>query len=338
MIASRRAAARPYAWELFALANFLLIWAIASRDGYQVIGTIPAELRNTGLGLCGQAIAGVAIRAVVEGLRGRGRAYLQAIGTAGWISDTVRMIFFGFLVIHTYGWIKLTVPIYHPRLFDKELWELDRMLMLGFSPNIFFLNLFSQPAVLRFIDGGYARIFLASLVIAFVFFLSHPSRRIRLAFITGNAVMWIGGAWLYLLVPSLGPVFVFPDVWLAYARNLPVTHALQVALMQNYQNVIKLRGGANVPVRIIFGVAAFPSLHVAFQTYALLWMRRLWKWGQLVFGVFLLLILLGSLITGWHYLIDGVAGVALAALCYAGAARAFRVPAWERRAGRVTAP
>jgi membrane-associated phospholipid phosphatase len=271
-------------------------------------------------------------------LRGRGRAYLHAIGNPGWISDTVRMILFGFVIVHTYGWIKLTVPIYHPRLFDQQLWELDRLLMLGLSPNIFFLNLFSQPAVLRFIDGGYARIFLISLIIAFVFFLSHPSRRVRIAFITGNALLWISGAWLYLLLPSLGPAFVFPDIWLPYARALPVTHHLQVALMENYRNVIKLRDGANVPVRIIFGVAAFPSMHVAFQTYVLLWMRRLWKWGQIVFGIFLLLIILGSLITGWHYLIDGLAGMALAALCYLGTVRLMNVREWRRRMERAATP
>ncbi|MCU1246467.1 MAG: hydrolase, PAP2-like superfamily [Acidobacteria bacterium] len=320
------------------MANFLLIWAIASRDGYAVLGTAPGELRNTGLTLVVETLAGITIRAVVETLRGKGRGYLRAIGNPGWISDTVRMIIFGFVVIHTYGWIKLTVPIYHPRLFDQQLWELDRTLMLGLSPNIFFLNLFSQPAVLRVIDGAYARIFLLSLVIAFVFFLSHPSRRIRIAFITGNAVMWISGAWLYLLLPSLGPAFVFPDVWLAYARALPVTHHLQVALMENYRNVIRLRDGANVPVRIIFGVAAFPSMHVAFQTYVLLWMRRVWRWGQLVFGIFLLLIILGSLITGWHYLIDGLAGMVLAALCYAAAVRALGVREWHRRTQRIATP
>jgi hypothetical protein len=338
VIASRRVVRRPYFWELFAVANFLLIWAIASRDGYAVLGTVPGELRNTGLTLAAEALAGITIRAVVETLRGRGKAYLRAIGSAGWISDSVRLIVFGFLIIHTYGWIKLTVPIYHPRLFDQQLWDLDRTLMFGLSPNIFFLNLFSQPTVLRFIDGAYARIFLVSLIIAFVFFLSHPSRRIRIAFITGNAVMWIGGAWLYLLIPSLGPAFVFPDVWLAYARNLPVTHHLQVALMENYRNVIRLRDGANVPVRIIFGVAAFPSMHVAFQTYVLLWMRRLWKWGQVVFGIFLLLIVLGSLITGWHYLIDGLGGVLLAALCYLGTVRAMGVQRWHRRIRQAATP
>ena len=40
---------------------------------------------------------------------------------------------------------------------------------------------------------------------------------------------------------------------------------------------------------VVYGIAAFPSMHVAFQTFVFLWMRRLWIYGQLVFGVFLLM-------------------------------------------------
>ena len=72
-------------------------------------------------------------------------------------------------------------------------------------------------------------------------------------------------------------------------------------------------------------MAAFPSLHVAFQTLVFLWMRRVWRWGEIVFGVFAVAILIGSLVTGWHYLIDGIAGIALAWLCYFFSARAHRM-------------
>ena len=43
--------------------------------------------------------------------------------------------------------------------------------------------------------------------------------------------------------------------------------------------------------------------------YVFLWLRRLWTWGQVMFGFFVLAILLGSMVTGWHYLIDGLAGI-----------------------------
>src|SRR5260370_12345670 len=101
------------------------------------------------------------------------------------------------------GWIKLTVPLFPPRLFDQELWDLDRHLFFGLSPNIFFLDLFSNRPVLRAIDWSYASIFLCSMVIAFTFFLSAPGRRLRIPFMTCNCVICIPLPLLYLALPSL---------------------------------------------------------------------------------------------------------------------------------------
>ncbi len=94
--------------------------------------------------------------------------------------------------------------------------------------------------------------------------------------------------------------------------------------MHNY-NVV--RGYARGTINILLGIAAFPSLHVAFQ--ALLWLcvRRLSQWGGIVFGVAFVIMSFGSVITGWHYLIDALAGVAMAVPCYwAFFARLFRFP------------
>jgi hypothetical protein len=226
------------------------------------------------------------------------------------------------MFIAAYGWIKLAVPLLHPRLFDQELWDLDAKLFLGHSPNEFFLALFSAPAVLRAIDWSYANIFYASLLIASAFFASSTSRRLRVAFMNSNVLLWLAGAWLYVAVPSLGPAYRFPEVWLPLAGLLDRTQTLQRVLMSNYQSVLAfLHGAANRPVQILFGIAAFPSLHVGFQTLAFLWMRRMWRGGEVIFGVFVVAILIGSLVTGWHYLIDGIAGIALAWLCYCAAIR-----------------
>ena len=42
-------------------------------------------------------------------------------------------------------------------------------------------------------------------------------------------------------------------------------------------------------------------------------MRGRWR---LLFGLITLIIFLGSIVTGWHYLIDSIAGIALAVVCY----------------------
>lgn len=307
---------RPYFFEIFALANLAIVAAFAWPT-LPIVGSLPKLIFLFVQTLFIDMVAGLLVRGGIALVR-RDRRYFRHIARLDWIVDSFRMIVAGSVAIVTYGWIKLVVPIYHPRLFDQQLWEIDRLLFFGLSPNVFFLDLFTGDLFLRFIDWTYANIFIASTFVGFAFVLSEPSRRLRVAFVNGNAILWIAGAWLYLLVPSLGPAYRFPDIWFVHDQLLERTQALQALLMRNYQNVIRAATGQpSGPIRIAFGIGAFPSLHVAFQTFVFLWMRKLWKPGELLFAIFALTIFIGSIVTGWHYLIDSVAGVLLALACYA---------------------
>lgn len=333
---TRRVHGRLYFFEVFTLANFALIAILAARDGLAVFRTLGLTAAMAVPSFFTHAVAGVAIRALVEAARGRGRRFLRVVGTRGWLSDTLRLIAGGWLLTHTYAWIKLTVPLFHPRLFDQELWDLDQAIGFGFAPTILLLDLFAATPALRAIDWSYANIFFASMYVSFTFFLSHPSRRVRISFMNGNALLWIAGGWLYMLVPSVGPAYRFPEIWLEHAKDLVVTQRLQAILMTNYQRVLRLAHDPSVPgIHIAFGVAAFPSLHVAFQAYIFLWTRRVWRSGEGIFALFLLVIFLGSMVTGWHYLVDALAGIALAAGAYAASARGARIRRWAALRERV---
>lgn len=308
---------RPYLFEVVAIVNLVAVMLVAHAT-IGIAGSPWGHWLTFSLSMLVNALGGIAVRLAIALLR-RDRTYLETIRTRAWIVDTVRLIVAAGAVVVGYGWLKLVVPVYHPRLFDQVLWELDRTVLLGVAPTTFLVEVFSgAPWFLRVIDWSYANIFFATAVLAFSFFLSHPERRIRVGFANGNALLWVAGAWLYLLVPSVGPAYRFPEVWFAYAEALRVTQQMQAVLMRNYQNVLRAASGAAIsePIRIVFGIAAFPSLHVAFQAYVFLWMRRLWRSGQVVVGVFLFAIFLGSMITGWHYLVDSLAGLILAFLCF----------------------
>ncbi len=330
MTGNRRVYRRPYFFELFAIANSALLLLLLGRAKWFAISTIPPTIAGVGGLLVGCALLGVLIRIAVASARGSAREYLRIVTSAGWLTDFARLLLFGIVVTYTYAWIKLVVPLMHPRLYDQKLWNADQTLLLGHSPNILFVNLFGQPWFLRVIDWSYARVFFVSMIIAFGFFLSEPSRRIRVGFNTGSTLLWLTGAWVYMLIPSLGPAYRFPDVWLPLANVLRLTQDAQALLMVNYQSVLRLQAGGSGSLRIMFGIAAFPSLHVAFQTFAFLWMRRLWVYGQIVFGIFVLTILIGSVVTGWHYLIDGLAGMALAAVAHGIGFRLWRAGRWLR--------
>ena len=337
MIGSRRAHRRPYFFEVFVAAHVIFIIAVIKWRGPDITPLILGNFINNAEFLLIEVVIGIALRWSVEAFRGRGRRFGHSIASEGWITDTLRLLVFGSISTCVYGAIKLLVPIYHPVLYDRALWELEQKMFAGYAPVVFVINIFSSPVMLGFFDAAYARIFFMSLFIAFGFFLSHPSRRVRVAFTNGNVTMWVIGAWLYLLVPSLGPAYAFPELWMSIRDLTPVTNVWHIKLMANYQNVLKLMRGVNAPLTFMYGIAAFPSLHVAFQTFVFLWMRRIWISGQVLFGVFTLIILLGSIITGWHYLIDGIAGIVLALICYLIFARTSKINEWMRLR-EVTAP
>ena len=318
---------RLHFFEIFTVANFIAI-AILGRNTLAIVGSPVVMVIAFTAGLLPHVLIGIAVRSAVSLIR-RDRAYFRVIHSREWILDTLRLMFFTALMIVTYGWIKIITPLVHPRLFDQELWDLDQALFFGLSPSVFFLDLFSGR-LLRAIDWSYANIFYASTIIALGYFLSEPSRRVRVAFANGNTAMWIIGAWLYMLVPSLGPAYRFPDLWFPHEQGLRTTQAIQALLMRNYQNVLRVASGQAPTdvIRIVFGIGAFPSLHVAFQMYVFLWLRRLWTWGEVLFGFFVVAILIGSMVTGWHYLVDGIAGIALAWACYAVFWRRSRLSRW----------
>jgi hypothetical protein len=82
--------------------------------------------------------------------------------------------------------------------------------------------------------------------------------------------------------------------------------------------------------KIAGAIAAMPSLHVAsacaFYLVARISNRRL-GWA---FFTFLVLMLLGSIHLGWHYAIDGYAGIAGTIAIWWGCGRLVRWPVMQR--------
>jgi hypothetical protein len=292
---------RPYFFEVFTIANFAILQIVLWRISRAPLTTVAMTLISLGPVFVVQALTGIGVRYAIKR-----REYAAVIRDRRWIADSIRIVIFSALSVHVYGWIKLSIPVLHPQLFDVELWDIDAAILGGHSPNILFLSLFSNW--LRFFDWTYANVFVASINIASMYFLSDPDDRKRIGFMNSNTLMWLTGAWLYVLVPSLGPAYRFPSIWLPLSAGLTQTQQLQRILMNNYQHVLH-----GQQVNILFGIAAFPSLHVAFEMLVTLWMRGRWR---LLFALITVIIFLGSVITGWHYLIDSIAGIALAIVCY----------------------
>jgi hypothetical protein len=313
--------ARPYFFEIFTVANFILLFLAYPAIMRTTAATFPAIFVSLVLCFLVQVLIGMAVRIAFAYRRGTMRDLLAIYRSRAWIADTVRMIVFSGLCGYAYSWIKLAIPLLHRRLFDQQLWNLDRVIGFGYSPTVFMVTLFSSPGLMHLVDATYATVLVPAFSIIPAFFLSVPERRLRIAFMNSNTLLWLVGAWLYVAVPALGPAYSFPEVWLPLAPMLENTQLLQRLLMMNYRAVqMSMRAANAEPINLFFGVAAFPSLHVGFQVLALLWMRRLTRWGTL-FGLLAVFTFIGSVLTGWHYVVDGIAGALLAWACYVAAQR-----------------
>ena len=230
--------------------------------------------------------------------------------------DLVRLVAGASLVYYGHVWLKVIVPFLNPQLLDGSLARLDAAIHFGLNPGPFALGLFPWPFFLRAIDVYYAA-FVPLTVAGMAWFLTAPSRPERARFAAGFALLWLLGAWIYVVVPSLGPCYVYAADYAQAAKNLPLQTATQKILMTHYRALLGA-AAQDETIRIlpVLGIGAMPSLHVAAHAFLALFARRRSRPLFIFFAAATGLTFYGSLVTGWHYAVDGYAGLLLAALCW----------------------
>jgi hypothetical protein len=316
------------AWflELFVVSQVVLAHLVLAAAGVALSpATIGFTLRSFGPAVLVTFLVAVAVRGIASLLFDRRRRYLRAIASWEWVVLSLRLVLLTIAMLHVYGWVKLTLPLTRPRWFDQELWNFDAALFGGHSPSVLFLELFSHPWLIRAIDWSYGTIFQAVSVLSLPFVLSLANNRIRIAYAAGAAGLWIAGGWLYFAVPSMGPAYAFGDIWDGVAHLLPMTRALQAVLFRNFLAVGGIAHGVYDPsISVALGIAAFPSLHVAFLAFVSLWLRMFHPRTALGGAFVTALMFVGSIITGWHYAVDSIAGLALGVAAWGLSIRLYR--------------
>lgn len=323
---TRRRARPPYlpplrAYEVLAalhvVAVFLLIRWVAFFD-VSFRRTLADEIPFA-LGIGGLTVAGFLLRALLvarqDGWARSGRL-LRAGTRPTALADLARFVFFTVLAAHGYTWLKIFLPLLNPALHDTALARLDAAVHFGLNVNRLVIELLPVPGLWRFIDGYYM-LFLATILAGLGWFASALSLAERARFATGFALLWISGAWFYLAVPSLGPCYAFPEDYAGVRESLPIQTATQETLMRHYRSVrtLRERGAEGMVVSPVLGVAAMPSLHVAGQAFFAFFARRRSRVLFVFFAAATALTFYGSLVTGWHYAVDGYAGLLLGWLC-----------------------
>ena len=218
------------------------------------------------------------------------------------------------------------MPLVRTALYDQELWKLDRWLHFGISPSVFAVELVSGTALAPFLDRWYELwVSSLSIIMAYFFAMERPERLRNFALAV--IVLWTVGAWSYLAFPALGPCFASPDILSPIRAEIPNAVKMQATLWAHYLQMVKGRTGFLTSFQPEFGVAAMPSLHVGAHALFFFWCRRHDRWLRIPAAIATGLTFFGSVVTGWHYAVDGYAGILLAWFAVAAADRIDPIPA-----------
>lgn len=193
-------------------------------------------------------------------------------------------------------WMKAMIPHVTPMWADAPLAKLERAI-LGQDA----WRLLPDPDA--FIDSAYAAWLLVTYAAFVAVYFVRSERRSPLLLAFFLTVGLVGTFGQYLL-PSGGPIFFerlgFGDRFSAMA--IPEL----AARTSDYLWSAYSEGGVAVGT----GISAFPSVHVATTAWVAIAFRHpiAYTWLALIFA--------GSIMLGWHYALDGIAGAIGALICY----------------------
>jgi PAP2 superfamily protein len=312
------AALRLYAFEIATLGSMTVAYAFLRACGLRMDWQTVRYIVLPALKMLPKALlVGIALQLLFRLLARRPLlTYLRGAARPGWWALWLRLFLAAVLMTYGYFWLKVAVPLVNPRLWDDTLWRLDTWIHFGLSPSIFAANLFAGTPLVALLDRWYA-LWVATVFYTFAFWSAGLDPRLKRRFMLSCVLLWTLGSWIYVAVPAMGPAFAAPRVFDVIGEGMPSARAGQRVLLENYQRMVTGRrlGLLNRfnPTR---GVAAMPSLHVGAHFLFFLWARRRVRLLALVFALFTVLTFFGSLLSGWHYAVDGYVGMLLAWLCY----------------------
>jgi membrane-associated phospholipid phosphatase len=166
--------------------------------------------------------------------------------------------------------------------------------------------------------------------------LTDPDRdRVRRYGILFFAVWLVVGLLLATAFASVGPIYydaIYGGDHFAGLRAAMLAHGLQDSSLGVTQTFL-LDAYKSGNFAFGAGISAFPSVHVAMATLVFFYMLERLPWAAPLAAFFLLIVVWLSVLTGYHYAVDGYAAALIVGLMCA----ASRVSARQRRQNGVPA-
>jgi hypothetical protein len=222
---------------------------------------------------------------------------------------------------------KVNIPNLAPYSWDGFFAGIDRALFLGQDPWILSHQLMPDVLATILFDMIYMIWFLVMQTAIFSIALLAPRHPLRQTFLLAYGLNWVvAGAVLAILFPAAGPVYmerITGDPTFQPLMELLYGQAETTRIIALEAQEWLWEGYTLSDVEPV-GISAFPSLHLSIAaTCACLGfaVSRILGWlaTALTLGI-----LVASVHLGWHYAIDGIAGIALALVFWWISARVTR--------------
>ncbi|WP_205319970.1 phosphatase PAP2 family protein [Notoacmeibacter marinus] len=199
---------------------------------------------------------------------------------------------------------------------DESFMHLERWLHFGRLPHEWLRPFYDWPLAVQIVNFIYNLWYFVMIGVVLAIGIGRGGLENRFRFLFAFVASWlIGGVLIASVFSSAGPCFYGRlgfggDYALLMARlgAIDLTHNLYALSTQNMLWE-SYAGGFNASP-----ISAFPSLHVATATLIALFAWPSGWLGRMAGLAFLATILFGSVLLGWHYAVDGYAGI-LIALC-----------------------
>lgn len=225
------------------------------------------------------------------------------------------------MVIFNKGMLELKpmIPAINPFSWDVAMMEVDRALHGGVDPWTVLQPLLAFDTITFAVNIFYNFWFLALFGCFMWFgFATRSSVNRTQFFLAYMLTWWIGGGLLAAAFSSAGPVY-YGNLGLApdpFAPLMAYLHDVDTRLPIWSLDTQQLLWDGYMGKTAAIGISAFPSMHNASTLlFALATLRRSRGLG-IAFAVYTAIILVGSVHLGWHYAVDGYAGLALAGACW----------------------
>ena len=219
------------------------------------------------------------------------------------------------VVLVAYTNLKCRLLLFHPQLFDPVLKHLDDVLHPGGGNLIARVTQLHSPSRTAVLQLLYYYAW-AALALPLAVAMARSGAALVRRTLAALGLCYVVGVLTYLALPSLGPALVERGRYAALSGSH--VFALQQSMLEALRFTVQ---NPQAPVAPFFGLAAFPSLHLATSALGLFVAWKSWRPLLVLLIPWNLAIAASAVYFGWHYVIDFYPALALAAGCWWGAGK-----------------